>query len=61
MDGNAQTEVIKGPADATVTGRLQFSAIHSVTPSSNTTGNISVGVKGADSVNRIWTIRVLCE
>ena len=51
MDGNAQTEVIKGPAaSATVTGRLQFSAIHSVTPDSNTTGNISVGVKGADSV-----------
>jgi flagellin len=51
MDGNAQTEVIKGPAaSATVTGRLQFSAIHSVTPGSNTTGNISVGVKGADSV-----------
>ena len=51
MDGNAQTEVIKGPAaSATVTGRLQFSAIHSVTPASATTGNISVGVKGADSV-----------
>ena len=51
MDGNAQTEVIKGPdASATVTGRLQFSAIHSVTPATATTGNISVGVKGADSV-----------
>ena len=32
MDGNAQTEVIKGPAAATVTGRLQFSADISVTP-----------------------------
>ena len=51
MDGNAQTEVIKGPAaSATVTGRLQFSAIYSVTPATATTGNISVGVKGADSV-----------
>jgi len=51
MDGNAQTEVIKGPeANATVTGRLQFSAIYSVTPDTTTTGNISVGVKGADSV-----------
>ena len=51
MDGNAQTEVIKGPeASATVTGRLQFSAIYSVTPDTTTTGNISVGVKGADSV-----------
>ena len=51
MDGNTQTEVIKGPAaSATVTGRLQFSAIYSVTPDANTTGNISVGVKGADSV-----------
>ncbi len=51
MDGNAQTEVIKGPeASATVTGRLQFSAIYSVTPDTTTTGNITVGVKGADSV-----------
>ncbi len=50
MSGNAQTEVITGPgASATVTGRLQFSAIYSVTPSANTTGNITVGVKGADS------------
>ena len=51
MDGNAQTEVIKGAtASGTETGRLQFSAVYSVTPSANTTGNVTVGVKGADSV-----------
>ena len=51
MSGAAQTEVIKGPAaNKTVTGRKTFGAIFSVTPSANTTGNISVGIKGADSV-----------
>ena len=51
MNGTAQTETIVGPAaNATVTGRKIFKTIHSVTPSANTTGNISVGVKGADSV-----------
>ena len=51
MDGNAQTEVIKGATAAgTATGRLQFSSVFSVTPSANTTGNVTVGVKGADSV-----------
>lgn len=50
MDGNAQTEVIAGPeASATITGRKTFSAIYSVTPTSNTTGNVTVGIKGADS------------
>ena len=51
MDGNAQTEVIKGATAAgTATGRLQFSSVFSITPSANTTGNVTVGVKGADSV-----------
>ena len=51
MDGNAQTEVIKGATAAgTTTGRLQFSSVFSITPSANTTGNVTVGVKGADSV-----------
>ena len=51
MSGAAQTEVIKGPAaNGTVTGRKTFGAIFSVTPGTNTTGNISVGIKGADSV-----------
>ena len=51
MSGAAQTEVIKGPAaNKTVTGRKTFGAIFSVTPSANTTGQISVGIKGADSV-----------
>ena len=50
MDGNAQTEVIAGPgATATVTGRKTFSAIYSVTPTSATTGSVTVGMKGADS------------
>ena len=51
MDGTALTETIVGPAaSATVTGRRIFKEIHSVTPSASTTGNVSVGVKGADSV-----------
>ena len=52
MDGNAQTEVIQGPAanGATVSGRKTFSHIFSVTPATATTGAVSVGLKGADSV-----------
>ncbi len=52
MDGNDQTEVIQGPAanGSTVSGRLTFSHIFSVTPDSATTGAVSVGLKGADSV-----------
>lgn len=50
MDGNAQTEVIKGPtAGNTASGRLVFSTIFSVTPDSNTSAAITVGLKGADS------------
>ena len=51
MDGNAQTEVIQGPASngTTVSGRLVFSQIFSVTPATATTGAVSVGLKGADS------------
>ena len=51
MDGNTLQEVITGPtANATITGRQIFKEIHSVTPDVSTTGQISVGVKGADSV-----------
>ena len=51
MDGTALTETITGPtALATVTGRRIFKTIHSVTPSANTTGAITVGTKAADSV-----------
>ena len=50
MDGNAQTEVIKGPtAGNTASGRLVFSSIFSVTPASATNAAITVGLKGADS------------
>ena len=50
MDGNAQTEVIKGPtAGNTASGRLVFSTIFSVTPDSNTNAAVTVGLKGADS------------
>ena len=50
MDGNAQTEVIKGPtAGNTASGRLVFSTIFSVTPDSNTSAAVTVGLKGADS------------
>ena len=51
MDGNAQQEIITGPeATKTVTGRLIFKEIHSVTSDIQTSGNVSVGVKAADSV-----------
>jgi len=51
MDGTALTEIITGPtALGTVTGRQIFKTIHSVTPSANTTGAITVGTKAADSV-----------
>jgi flagellin len=51
MDGTSLTEVITGPtANGTVTGRQIFNTIHTVTPSAATTGAITIGVKGADSV-----------
>ena len=51
MDGNAQQEIITGPeASKTVTGRLIFKEIHSVTSDIQTTGSVSVGVQAADSV-----------
>jgi len=51
MDGTAQQEVITGPAaSATVTGRLIFKDIYSITPSAALAGNVTAGTKGADSV-----------
>ncbi len=51
MSGTAITETITGPAASkTVTGRKVFGTIFSVTPSANTSGAITVGTKGADSV-----------
>ena len=51
MSGNALIEVITGPAaSATVTGRQIFKTITSVVNSAATTGNITIGVKAADSV-----------
>ena len=48
LSGNAQTEVITGPAaNATVIGSKTFKTVTSVTPSSNTTGSITVGTTGA--------------
>ena len=50
MNGAEITESITGPeASATVTGRLQFSAIFSVATSANSTGNVKIGIKNADS------------
>ena len=47
MSGNAQTEVITGPASsATVIGSKTFRTIQSVTPSANTAGNITLGYSG---------------
>ena len=48
LSGNAQTEVITGPtANATVLGLKTFKTISSITPSANTTGNITMGFTGA--------------
>ena len=47
MAGVAQTEVITGPAaNATVLGTKTFKTISSITPSANTTGNITLGFTG---------------
>ena len=44
LSGNAQTEVITGPAaNATVYSSKTFKTVTSVTPSSNSTGSITVG------------------
>ena len=51
MSGNTLVEVITGPeASKTVTGRRIFKTIHTVVNSAATTGNITIGVKAADSV-----------
>ena len=48
MSGNALTEVITGPAaNATVFGSKTFQTISSITPSSNTSGRVSMGFTGA--------------
>ncbi len=47
LSGNAQTEVITGPAaNATVFGSKTFKTVTSVTPSSNSSGAITVGTTG---------------
>ena len=47
LSDNAQTEVITGPtANATVLGSKTFKTVTSVTPSSNSTGSITVGTTG---------------
>jgi flagellar hook-associated protein 2 len=48
LSGVAQTEVITGPAaNATVLGSKTFKTITSITPSANTSGNITMGFTGA--------------
>ena len=48
MSGNAQTEIITGPAaNATVLGTKTFKTISSITPSANTNGSVTAGVTGA--------------
>ena len=48
MSGNAQTEVITGPAaNATVLGSKTFKTISSITPSANTSGSVTLGFTGA--------------
>ena len=48
MSGNAQTETITGPgSNATVLGSKTFKTISSITPSADTTGNVTMGVTGA--------------
>ena len=48
LSGNAQTEVITGPAaNATVLGSKTFQTISSITPSASTSGSVSLGFTGA--------------
>jgi flagellar hook-associated protein 2 len=48
LSGNDQTEVITGPAaNATVFGSKTFKTVSSITPSSNSSGAITVGTTGA--------------
>ncbi len=48
LSGVAQTEVVTGPAaNATVLGSKTFKTITSITPSANTTGNVTLGFTGA--------------
>ena len=47
LSGVAQTEVVTGPAaNATVLGSKTFKTITSITPSANTTGNVTMGFTG---------------
>ena len=47
MSGNAQTEVISGPAaSSTVISTKTFKTIQSITPNSNTTGSVTLGFSG---------------
>ena len=47
MNGNAQTEVITGPAaSASVIGLKTFKTISSITPNTNTSGSITLGYTG---------------
>ena len=47
LSGVAQTEVVTGPtANATVLGAKTFKTITSITPSANTTGNVTMGFTG---------------
>ena len=47
MSGNAQTEVITGPAaSSTVISTKTFRTIQSITPNSNTTGSVTLGFSG---------------
>ena len=47
MSGNAQTEVISGPAaSSTVISTKTFRTIQSITPNSNTTGSVTLGFSG---------------
>ena len=48
LSGVAQTEVVTGPAaNATVLGSKTFKTITSITPSANTTGNVTMGFTGS--------------
>ena len=48
LSGNAQTEVITGPeANGTVIGTKTFRTVTSITPASNSSGNITIGTSGA--------------
>ena len=59
LSGVAQTEVVTGPAaNATVLGSKTFKTITSITPSANTTGNVTMGFTGVELLQQVLQVQL---